>query len=131
MSIEFRWQDEQRTAVYFEFETPWTWDEFYHSLTNAKAMMNETDAEHVDIIVQLKDDHLPKGNNSMHAMNTVRHPHPKLRYILLVTQNSFIRMLMNISAKVNPKMKERYIVLPTLEEALRLSANREQLLKAD
>jgi hypothetical protein len=130
MPIEIRWHDEQKTAVYLEFAAPWTWDDLYGSIDTSKGMMSQSPADMVDILVLMKDGNLPKGSNSMHGMNAIRYPHLKLRYII-ITQNTFIRTLMGISSKVNPKMAERYVIVPTLEEALRLNASREQLLKAD
>jgi hypothetical protein len=129
MSIAIRWNDEAKSAVFLEYEAPWTWDDLYESIDSSKAMMSESEQAQVDIIVHMKDAYLPKGGSlNMHGMSAIRNPHPKLRYIIVITENTFIRTLMSVSSKVSPQVAERYVVVRNIEEALRLHSKRDQLL---
>ena len=116
MNVEIRWHDDDVT-IYAKYLKGWTWDDYYISVDKSKQMMTESSSDNCYMIADMTESLIPRGAASAHGMNTMKNKHPKLRFVVIVTQNPVVRTMTQITIRLNKLMEQTVRVAATIEEA--------------
>jgi hypothetical protein len=117
MSVKIETQPSEQDVIHLHYEGDWTWQEHYDAVQAAKTMMRASPLPRIDLVVHLLGNMLPKGTLSIHFASALRNPAPNLSKIYIVTTNTMVKMLAAASMRINPSVKERYVVVSTESEA--------------
>jgi hypothetical protein len=128
MSVKVVWDDEQHTALRYDLEGRWTWDEFYAAFNEGKAMM-EGSAHTVHFILNAMDNlskgYVPPGALS-HVASLNRNAPPNAGITVAVGGNTLGKIFHGMIARIYPKIAKRYAFADSLEEARAMIAQRRQ-----
>jgi hypothetical protein len=115
MPITVSWDNEEKTIVRQTYIGKWTWDEFY-AAGEEFAVLAGTVTHTVHLLIDMRQaGPLPGGALShIGAMNRLP---PNMGRIVAVGVGSFVMKMFNVAAAVRPAIKERILIVATLDEA--------------
>jgi hypothetical protein len=118
MSVQVRWDNEQKTVIFYEFDGKWTWDEFYPAFEQARTMLAEV-AHIVDFICVFErvGGYFMPLNLLFHIRKIYTNAPPNIGVTLLVGHFSELGVIYNMIKRVYPLIAERYVIASTLDEA--------------
>ncbi len=125
MSISVTWEDTDQTVLRFTVAGAWTWDEFYAAISDARALADSAETDHIDSIIDILDSSLFPSNVLFHARRLPSGAHPKLKSgtLVMVGSSPLVKTLLNIMRQLNPKAMRNFYITRSIKEA-------EQLLSA-
>jgi hypothetical protein len=122
MGITVAWQDAEKTALRWTFEGKWTWEEYYKALDQNNALLDAIDNK-VDLIINMENtNHVPPGYVSQ--FRRIAQFHPQVDFAILIMNNRFIEIMLNMLVNFQPEMRWRVIAAPSLEKGLQVKAER-------
>jgi hypothetical protein len=118
MGIIVNWYAPQTNVINLTIEGKWTWDELSSAMRTAHEMLDTTQYDFVDYILDMrKGDTLP--SNIMSRMKTfTQNQHRKSRNMVVVGPGSFVITLFNLMTRVAPQRMQHIKLVKTMEEAL-------------
>jgi hypothetical protein len=123
MNIKVAWDNEDKTVIRYDFEGPWTWDDFRIAAEKAFAMTRSV--EHtVDTISNFFPGVLLPANAMFH-FRRVMEDAPKNRGVnVIVGSSAFIRTMVMMFSSVNRQLAKRIIIVDRLDQARAALAER-------
>jgi hypothetical protein len=135
MPVHVRWDDPEHTIIYVRYEGRWTWEEFYQAVHDTQELSATVD-HRIDVIAHMLDGFIPHGAPFAHSQNALKQKDARLGRVVVVSDNRFVQGIMQVSARVNPRWKEKYSTATSVEEARSLiqkdrmaSGDRQQIPK--
>lgn len=130
MPISVRWENDEKTIIRQTFEGNWTWQEFIHSCIdedgNAGLMRSVAHTVHV-ISDFTASGPIPFGGAISQSRSVMRHYPPNWGTLTVVTQNAFIRSLVNAFRRTYQRgFGARTFSAATIDEAYTLITQWEQ-----
>lgn len=116
MAIQVKW-DEGLPILHYSIEGSWTWDEFYQTRAEGRALLEAATAAKVDTILNLTGGDLFPSNVLSHMNSVAKTSHPKMGRMAVVGAGLFATMLFKLMRRINPKSMERIYFATTLDEA--------------
>lgn len=129
MSIEIGWYDDSHRIVFTQYIGQWSWEEFYDIARQAARMIGE-ESHRVDILADMrKSGPLPINGSALTIAGSVMRLYPEnWGCIVIIAENRFVSMLINIFSAVNSAgFGARTCVAKTLDEALDMINERTDL----
>jgi hypothetical protein len=130
MPITVTWDNDDQTAIRYDFDGRWTWSEFHRAANEAFALTRSV-TQTVDSISYFK----PGVTLPPDALFQFRHAMadaPSNRgTTVIVGGSAFIVMMVSIFSKLNKALGERLLVANSLDQARALLAARRQSRAAD
>lgn len=124
MAVEVKWLDTEQTVLVYTFSDPWTWDDYYETTAQGRAMLQGVDHVVVTIIDMSGSRALPPGAlTHLRRVSTDRRPNPGP--IILVGLNRFVRAMSDMLSRIYPLAAQRVRIVATLDEAYAVLAERQ------
>jgi hypothetical protein len=110
--------DDEKTVMFWRYEAPWTWDEYYQAQDAAWKML-DTVKYKVDGIMDMSQSFTLPSGAMTHSREALAHAHANTGLVVIVGANHFLRAIFNLLNTVyNPIVKKVNIVMvSTLQEA--------------
>jgi hypothetical protein len=128
VSIQVAWGDPELTILHYFIADPWTWEEFYQAMENARQMREARGPEAVHIIFDMSQGHkLPQGALS-HFGNLFRRgaaSNASVQSIVVASSSSFTKAIYNLLVQVYPGAAKKLFYVSTIEEAYAMLGKQE------
>jgi hypothetical protein len=116
MSVTVSWDNQQHTALRFDYEGEWTWEEWYAAMDEAETVINL----HGDIVHFIHNVgnsmYLPKNAMTNFKQNAI-HFHAMVGMTFIVSDNHFIKVMFNTFKRFAREWAARYHFVATVDEA--------------
>ena len=123
MNIKVSWDNEEKTVIRYDFEGPWTWDEFRIAAEEVFAMTRSVEHQVDTISNFFPGVMLPP--NAMFQFRRIMEDAPKNRGInVIVSSSAFIRTMVMMFGSVNRQLAKRLIIVDRLDQARAALAER-------
>jgi hypothetical protein len=114
MTVEVRWDNEDKSIIRWTFPRQWTWDEFYSALQGSRAMVR-LQSHTVDVIVDMTSSELFPRNLLTQGQVTLQTTSLNIGIIVVVGWNPLLRTAFNSFLKIyrtnfNHSAREMHIV---------------------
>lgn len=119
MPISVRWDNTEKTCIYYEFIGQWSWDEFDAVYADVYEML-DTVKHKVHAIVDLRNSHLLPQNTLTQMRRLTFQQHENGGITIFITENNFAHTLFNILTGVLREAKRIFRIVRTPEEAYQL-----------
>jgi hypothetical protein len=116
MPVHVQWDNPEQTVIYVRYEGRWTWEEFYQAVKETQEL-GASVGHRIDIIAHMMDGFVPHGAPFVHSQNALKQKNATLGRVVVVSDNRFVQGLMSVSARVNPRWKDKYSTATSVEEA--------------
>lgn len=116
MPITVRWDNEDKTIIYYVFDRRWTWDEFNVVYQDVYRMLDTVDHT-VHAIVDLHNSQLLPADTLTHMRRLTFQQHDNGGITVIITTNFLAQSLYSILSGVYRKALEIFKLAPTVEEA--------------
>ncbi len=126
MSIDVRWDNEEKTIIRHTYSGLYTWDEFEAMSRETEALLESVDHE-VDILASLEDLVIPKDAlaNFPKIAKAPYFTHSRVGLTVFFGASHFARTLLDLFSKVY-NAATSMVTVPTLEEAYEVIAEHRQ-----
>lgn len=119
MPIDVFWLNDEKTMLQYDISGSWTWDDLYPKYYEALEM--ERSVSHfVDIVIDLRESKSIPPNVLTHIKNITDKQPENVGLTVIVSDNRFIKMLMDMGVKAYSKIGQYFRVATTLDEAMQL-----------
>lgn len=117
MGIDVSWFDEEKNAIYWRFDAEWSLDD-YHQAVNKMGKMAQ-DISIYNVICDLSRVHTAPPNAIANIQS--RHVQDPGNYGVTIAfgADRFLEIMLSILSRL-PVSKEKYVVVGSLEEAVKL-----------
>lgn len=122
MTVQIGWYDHNRVSnvIHWQFQGNWTWPEFFACLEREMALIEPLKGERWDVIVEfIGTPTLPSGSGTVsrvvEALQQGKRANMGLAFV--VTQNGFIRAMMNVATRLHPTLRTEFLACETAEQA--------------
>jgi hypothetical protein len=117
MAIQVGWDNEEKTAIRYDFEAYWSWNDFFTAFQTSKSLI-DTAPGNVGVIfdASIPNLHFPP-NLLSHLKNALQNRHPKTRIIVVVIKNPFLRAIVQSLMKIGGKDGKLLHIATTVEDA--------------
>ncbi len=119
MPISVRWDNTEKTCIYYEFIGQWSWDEFDAVYADVYEML-DTVKHKVHAIVDLRNSHLLPQNTLTQMRRLTFQQHHNGGITIFITENKFAHTLFNILTGVLREAKRIFRIVHTPTEAYQL-----------
>jgi hypothetical protein len=125
MPFPQQWADEEKTLIFVRFPEAFTWDEYHESVTEMVTMINSV-GHVVDVIADVSNSRLPRGNPFPHFNSLVSVLPPNSGAIINYGASGIERTLASAFLYVYNRRFDNLSlhVVGTLEEAQTIVARR-------
>jgi len=114
--IELSWVNSDQKTIRANFVGRWTWDEYYASITEMRAMAMEMDHP-IDVIFDLNQSALLSLSSPVHGDHTLRILSERIGVIVIVANNVYVKILFTTFQQVYRKWSAKVLMVETLDEA--------------
>ncbi len=124
MPIMVQWDDDQHTAVRWDFEGRWTWQEFAEVQDESDALITGVDHT-VDVIANMENSStLPENPLSRYHHALARSPENR-GLVVIAGAGTFIQAMAQIFSRVfGQRLQDEFVFVATVAEARRFLAGR-------
>lgn len=116
MPISVRWDNEEKSRIYYEFLNKWTWDEFNAVYADVYTML-DTVSHKVDAIVDLRESQLLPQNTLTEMRRLTFQQHANGGITVFITDNGLVHTLFMILTGVLRQAKKIFRIARTVDEA--------------
>jgi hypothetical protein len=116
MTITLNWIPDTN-IIHFVSMGKWTWQDFYDAMDELYVMIDASDHEHVDYILDITRGDLFPQNALSQFSKISMHTHQKTRYMVFVGAGGFARVLMKMMRRLLPNRMAYVLQADTLEDA--------------
>ena len=121
MPVHIEWDNDQKTAIRYDYEGKWTWDELYE-VTRIATDMFKSVPHRVNVIHNLANSPSLPGGALSHAQRFSAQNPENWGMSVVVGTSSFVSSLIHVFRKGDRQFGERYFIAPNLEKARELLA---------
>ena len=121
MSSRVNWGNSEETILIMKFGQHWEINDF-HQMRRELDTLQSGKNHPVDVIIDLQESVLYPLNLIRLSRENLNRIHPNTRYIVLVTNNTFLQQLYHTARTVIPKM-QNVKLFSSMNEAYRMLAN--------
>lgn len=126
MTITVNWDNAAKTAIRYDFEGKWTWDEF-RTAANEAFKMTRSVSHRVDGISNFLPGASLPSDALFHFSRAMRDAPPNRGRTVIVGGTPFINNLVWTFSKIYKPLGKRILIAPTLDEArVRLYIQRQE-----
>lgn len=119
MPIDVFWVNEEKTILQYDITGRWAWDDLYPQYYKALEMERSVD-HFVDIIIDLRESRSIPPSVFTHIKNIADRQPDNVGLTVIVSDNRFVKVLMNAGTRAYKKIAEYFQVADTIDEALQL-----------
>lgn len=119
MPISVRWDNTEKTCIYYEFIGQWSWDEFDAVYADVYEMLDTVNHK-VHAIVDLRNSHLLPQNTLTQMRRLTFQQHENGGITIFITENKFAHTLFNILTGVLREAKRIFRIVHAPAEAYQL-----------
>jgi hypothetical protein len=123
MTVKASWDNETKTTIRYDFEGQWTWEEFRAAVQEAFALTRSV-THTVDTISNFPADTRLPANAFLQFRRAMADAPKNRGTTAIVSNTSFIKMMVSVFSKVNKQLGERLVIVSSLDEARRTLASR-------
>lgn len=123
MSITTNWTDNTHTILYCCFDGRWDWTEFHQAVSYGCQMIAHVTHDAHIVIDALHCAGMPQSSPFPHFKQAISHLPNNTSTVVIITRQRFVKMSVAIAVKFF-KMEEQFFILPTIEEARAILAER-------
>ena len=121
MPVHIEWDNDDHTAIRYDYEGKWTWEELYE-VTRIATEMFKSVSHRVNVIHNLANNTGLPGGALSHAQRFSSQNPENWGISVVVGTSAFISSLIQVFRKVYRQFGERYYTAPSLEKARELLA---------
>ena len=125
MSIQIDWVDDEKTIIQYHFERRWTFEDLQTAIDTVNTMLETVDYP-VFIIINITDSTIvPSG---ILTQLRVRSSNAAKNWAggVFVGANALVKTLLSTFIKVYPGIGKRYAVVETVDQALKVIAEKKR-----
>ena len=117
MTIHISWSAQHHDVIQARYPGKWTWEEVWQAKLIGDAMLEQVPWPCGMLIVLDDPMRIPPGvlTNGAQIMDCM---HPRMRHVVLVSDNLLVRNLMRLLAGVFPVMPFTLSMVPTIDQAV-------------
>jgi len=123
MGIKIAWDNEEKTALLYIFDTHWTWDDFYAAKAQAYGQI-DTVQHKVGVIFDAPEKITLPANMITHSKSAVSKTHANTAVVVVVVRNLYLRTMLSMVMKLSKKAAETLRLVSSLDEARALVAEK-------
>src|SRR5689334_1470415 len=116
MTVRGIWDNEEQTIFRYILEPGWTWDEFFAAKKDANVVMDSVPHK-FGVILDLPTDNIIPRDVLANARKGLLAKHPGTLVIVIVSERSFVRTMIETLRGLSPIINIGMEVTPTLEDA--------------
>lgn len=116
MAVQVSWDNDDKTIIHYQFDTDWTWDEFFVAKARAQALISSV-SHKVGVILETQHDGIIPYNLLANARNGLRTKHPNTAIVVIVVTRPFIRTMIGTIRALSPLSHVHIERASTLDEA--------------
>lgn len=117
MSVDVRWDNEEKTILRYNFSGFWSWEEYFPSLARGRDMMRQQ-AHYVCVLNDMRQAaHIPKGFITK-ARDVISTRPPNTGLSLFLTTSLLFKETYRVLGSIYPEIPPQYLLVETEEEAL-------------
>ncbi|MBN2305085.1 MAG: hypothetical protein JXQ72_11435 [Anaerolineae bacterium] len=128
MSISVAWDNSEKTAIRYDFDPMWTWQDFVAATQEDDALFDSVDHT-VHLVLNMQQIKTFPSNPLQHLKRLSGHLNPQLGLIVCVGNNAWATKVLEIFYKVYGQRAEGLTGVEsvhTLDEARQIIANYDQ-----
>lgn len=119
MTITLTWFDDTHKILLWNFDKNWTWEQF-HQAVDESSFVAKDYTHSIDLILNLGDSQFPLTTAVIaHIRRGMAVATEQGGIVVLMSHNTFARVLVTIFSKVNPKLGNSFRVASSTDEALK------------
>lgn len=131
MGVHWRWHDEAKSILVFEFEKAWAWEDIYHTLEDMKRM-NMDDDKRQDIVADFSaGNFIPQNALSNGRGITRTYYHDNIGIMVIVSTSAFMKAVNQMFRALNNPLALKSQIVPTFDDALRVIEENRAQSRAD
>jgi hypothetical protein len=116
MGIKVTWDNEDHSAIRYDYEGKWTWNDLYEAVKECHRLLDSVNYK-VDSIIDLEHSSLLPENALSHGQSVVKMSHPNQGIMIVVGANALVRSLLDIYKRIYVKNTPPVLVARTMAEA--------------
>lgn len=116
--ITHQWANEAHDIILVTYTNPWTWDDFFQAVDDEIVMMKEAQQPAYYIIADFTQSRgLPTGPGITNVAAAFRRFPPELQCVYAVTQERFIRVMINTFQRIHSIFSASLVAVASLQAA--------------
>ena len=119
MTIRISWDNDAHTALHYDFDAEWRWDDLYRTINEGLKLAAGHFTEIDTIFDASLDFHLPAGNMLFHARRLLELLPAQRGLVVIVSNRPLLRNVVDI---INRVYRTNFLIAGTLDEARALLA---------
>ncbi len=117
MTITLNWLDNTHKILKWDFDTHWTWEQF-HQAVDESSLITKDYSHSIDLILNLADSQFPLTTAVIaHIRRGMTVATEQGGIVVLMSHNTFARVLVTVFSKVNPHLGKSFRVASSMDEA--------------
>jgi hypothetical protein len=116
MAVNFAWHDSTHKVMRVDLVGRWTWDEYHQAIHEIAELIRPLDHP-VDFIFDLQQSAPISSGAPRQADTTFRLLGNKMGMMIVVTQNTFVKVIAATFKKAYKRWGDRVVTFDTLEQA--------------
>lgn len=125
MSVNVSWDNDDKTALRYDFKARWTWEEFDAATVQAFAMTGSV-SHTVDSISNFETGAALPPNALFQFRRAMSKAPPNRGITVIVGGSMFIKAMVTTFSRLNKQLGERLLLADSLDQARTLLASRRQ-----
>jgi len=118
MPIRVSWFNESRTAIYFTFTDPWTWNDFITADREATEMLESVNHQVSYLADFTQSRQFPHGMSLQRVRSVLNFEDSNSGMIIAFGVNPFMRVMINTMLSAVGRVNSTVAIVRDLEEAL-------------
>jgi hypothetical protein len=124
MTVTARWDNDDRSIIFYQFSHDWTWDELLIAINRGRVLQDSVN-HRVDMILDMRDVAIPDDvENHQRRLAGIRHPNTGIRVVLM--NGEPMTALFKTFTQTYKKIADSYELASSLEAAYQLIKARRQ-----
>jgi hypothetical protein len=123
MPIIYRWENQERTLILLTYPPKWKWEELYGVQRDVNAQLDNTQLS-VTMIQDFSKSPMLPPSAIVHIKNLVFRIHPRIRVMIYVGMNRFVRTMWDTFVRMYGKrlFHTQFLFANTVEEARKMAS---------
>lgn len=118
MPIQINWFNESKTAIYFTFTDPWTWDDFIVADREGTRMMEGVTHQVSFLADFTQSRQFPRGMSLQRVRSVLNFEDSNSGMLVAFGVNPFMRVMLNTMLTAAGRVNSTVAIVRDLEEAL-------------
>lgn len=118
MPIQVSWYNESKTAIYFTFTDPWSWDDFFVADKQGTDMMEGLSHEVSFLADFTQARQFPRGMSLQRVRSVLNFENDNSGTLVAFGVNPFLRVMLNTMLTAAGRINSTVVIVRDLQEAL-------------